>query len=112
MASEVVVYGSSDDLVVVSGDMTEEFNVGMSADVHAFESGVHIALSNGVLLKVRYDGDWNIDLAAPTMETIKIMSANNHGHAFAPGYSDVAIIQSEDPVSWAVVGDQVVVSDG
>ena len=53
------VYGASDDLIEVEGDIIEEFNVYMDDD----EDSRLLAFSDGTLLRARYDQDglWRFD---------------------------------------------------
>lgn len=51
----IKIYGASDDLIEIEGDITEEFNVYIEED-----ESVILAVSDGTLLKVRYDGCWRI----------------------------------------------------
>lgn len=51
--SRIVVYGASDDLLEIEGDISEEFGC------YDIEAGV-LACSDGTLLGVQYDGCWRI----------------------------------------------------
>lgn len=52
----ITIYGASDDLVEVEGDLREEFN--------AFEDESFIAVSDGTLISVEYgaSGIWNLNV--------------------------------------------------
>ena len=50
MTKTVYIWGCSDDLVEITGDVEEEF----------YGSGGYIVFDNGTMLKVSYDGDWTI----------------------------------------------------
>lgn len=95
----VTVYGASDDLIEVDGDVREEFYA-LSDDG---DDGGLLAFSNGVVLDVRYrNGVWRI---AP------IIGASRVEIEFAPEddddqYSDRATL-TED-VKWVVYGSQFV----
>jgi len=65
----IKIYGASDDLIEIEGDLKEEFN-------HYSDEPVLIAVSEGTLLRVVYDGDgiWRITKVtggSATMEKIE-----------------------------------------
>ena len=51
----IKIFGASDDLIEIEGDITEEFNIILEEN----ESAI-LAVSDGTLLKVSYDGCWRI----------------------------------------------------
>lgn len=101
------VYGASDDLIELEGDLYEEFGLPDS-------DPYYLAFSDGTLLKIGYDGEWNIKLIEGRA---KIMSA---GQAYAdfdpdtpeyiqnnvPNYSDLAVLEGD--LTWVVGGTDVV----
>lgn len=88
----VTVYGSSDDLIEVEGDIREELT--------AIESPSYVALSNGVALKLRYDEDgcWRINLVAGSGVTITPADGPD-----SDNYSDRATVDGD--VTWVVHGE-------
>lgn len=52
---QIVIYGASDDLIEIEGDIVEELD-GSGAD--ASDETTWLAISDGTLLKVVYDGCW------------------------------------------------------
>lgn len=54
--SQVTIYGASDDLIEIEGDLNEEFNPSYDGD------GMLLAFGDGTVLDVRYDdgGIWRI----------------------------------------------------
>lgn len=87
----VTVYGASDDLIEVEGDISEEFG--------AHHDSNYVAFSNGVVLRVAYDRDgfWRIaPVAGGSRVTIEFADDEE------TNYSDRATI-TED-VAWAVHG--------
>lgn len=88
------IYGASDDLIEVEGDVREEFPYINDEDGDLF------AFSNGVVLRVRYtsDGLWRIDKLA-SGDKVAIDSA---GDPESDNYSDRATI--DDDVFWVVQG--------
>lgn len=89
------VYGYSDDLIEIEGDIVEEFNV-TEHDEYSY-----LAFSNGVVLRIRYedDGVWRIH---PMRSASKVTI--EYAHHLADVYSDHAVI--EEPISWVVYGDR------
>ncbi|WP_312337184.1 hypothetical protein [Anaerospora hongkongensis] len=59
----LTVTGASDDLLVITGDIREEFNhYGADED----DTGVYLAFSDGTVLKAMYDSDgiWRLNLVS------------------------------------------------
>lgn len=88
------IYGASDDLIEIDGDVYEEFGA-WSHD----QDAQYVAFSNGVLLRIQYtddgDGIWRITpVSGPTDSvTIAQCAVDDPDH-----YSDVATIT--DPLAW------------
>lgn len=101
-SDRVTVYGSSDDLLCVGGDLMVEQGIYGDAD-----DGVHLALSCGVCLYVQYTGDWIVrfDQKIPDGVDGNIHHAHEHEHLNAPDYSDVAVVTAES-IDWAVLGHE------
>ena len=53
---KLTIYGCSDDLIEIEGDITEELNPGSEVE----DDGTILAISDGTLLRVKYDGIWRI----------------------------------------------------
>lgn len=49
----LIIYGASDDLVEIEGDIREEFSL-------PGDDKMYIATSNGFVIEVIYDGDWKM----------------------------------------------------
>ena len=98
----MTVYGYSDDLIELEGDIREEFNV-YSDDA---EPG-YLAFSNGVLLRVVFDEDgiWRFTVLSDASNTVTVNQCvvNNPEDA----YSDVVSI--EDSIKWVTFGTAKVV---
>jgi hypothetical protein len=86
----ITIYGASDDLIAVEGDIREEFNYDSS-------SGDVLAFSNGVLLRVSYtdDGVWRIAPMATNGQEVQIVQAVS---ADSDSYSDRATITGD--IKW------------
>lgn len=88
------VYGASDDLIELEGDIYEEFYV------LGEEEENYLAFSNGTVLRVDYDKDgvWRIrpmtNLAAVTIDMAPADDESN--------YSDRATLH--EPATWVVHG--------
>jgi hypothetical protein len=98
----VRVYGSSDDLIEVDGDIYEEFTAKTD------DAGDLLAFSDGTLLSVQYDdnGLWRIHRlieGSMTYEKIEAtIDAEGHRDDGTPAYSDVVTLTGE--VTWVVLG--------
>jgi hypothetical protein len=96
----VKVYGTSDDLVEIEGDIREEFYSLAGAD-----TPVYLAFSDGTILAVdySYEGIWRITpiyLGAGELKITQAVAAN-----LDSDYSDVADLYGD--INWVVVGDRV-----
>lgn len=100
------IYGSSDDLIELEGDVSQEFG--------AYErcedgEGFVLALSDGTLLSVRYDGCWRFKtLAAGSLQFTRedaIEESRDGSRADGkPWYSDV--LTFPDGLTWAALADR------
>jgi hypothetical protein len=97
--TEITIYGASDDLIEIDGAIREEF--GCVLDVPG-ESAI-IAVSDGTLLRVRYDEDgiWRF--------TPSVLGSSSI--AIAPGmddrlHSDRVILRG-DNLTWVVLALEV-----
>ena len=88
----ILIYGSSDDLIEIDGDWQEEFMV--------TDEITHLALSDGTLLKVTFDGDWNIKIVKGGG---MVHQPGSFPFAQAPDYSDV--YQNGRDITYVVAGD-------
>jgi hypothetical protein len=93
MTDTITVYGASDDLIELGGDIREEFD--------AYRKGEVVAFSNGTLLRVRYEdtGIWRITLLSGEAHIVPAPADDEDN------YSDRATITG--PVKWVAFGDQV-----
>lgn len=94
----VTVYGASDDLIEVEGDIREEFNP--TEGVSSF-----LGFSDGTLLKIVYDdtGVWKIIRIARGHNTaLTIDSAEGPDSS---NYSDRATLDAD--ITWVVYGHQI-----
>lgn len=92
----VTVYGSSDDIVEVEGDVEEEFTL--------IDKTGYLALSDGSVFSIEYtrEGIWRIhSVANPSVHTIE--SAVTGGE---DGYSDRLVI--DRVIDWVVFGTEFV----
>lgn len=101
----VTIYGASDDLIEVEGDVKAEFQYNPRPG-----SGQYIALSCGVVLSIEYDNDgvWRINpvcvAAMPAGTTLSVEQAPADDEV---NYSDRATVTGAEPVSWVVIGDDL-----
>ena len=91
----LTVYGASDDLVEVEGDIVEEFN-------SPYDSPIILVTSNGVVMRVVYDdeGIWRITVLKGHDKVKLTQSA-----ATEDDYSDRAVIEGD--VEWVVGGNRL-----
>lgn len=94
----VKVYGTSDDLVEVEGDITEEFNP-LHDDKPSF-----LAFSDGTVLRITYDGMWHIARIAEGSAEYAKRNATD----IDQDYSDIVTLTglADLPLSWCVFGDR------
>lgn len=103
----VEIYGRSDDLIEVDGDIREEFGY------HYREEHIEskfLAFSDGTVVRVRYGqpGTYGWELHVMTIGTgssVNHQPATNHDD----NYSDVVNIEGVD-IRWVVVGEQFVMA--
>ena len=109
MTDRVIVSGYSDDIILVQGDLEAEIRPSTQAD----DEGVWIGLSCGVLLHVRYDGDWTIRLETDAPGDVYAMIETAHSHAVegVREYSDAAIVEA-DSIEWATLAESATTTDG
>lgn len=96
--SAVTVYGSSDDLIEIDGDIYEEFNA-ESNDVPTL-----LAFSDGTVLRVHYGetGVWRITPVATGSATLQITQEPEDDD---DNYTDRATLTGE--ISWIVAGTEI-----
>jgi hypothetical protein len=100
----LVIYGASDDLVEVEGDVREEFNPG--------DGPSYLAVSDGTVLRIAYDGRWRIDRIAEGGAAVyeHILAEADEGHRddahSTPAYSDVVMMDDHIRLKWVVFGDR------
>jgi hypothetical protein len=91
---KLIISGHSDDIITIQGDITEEF---YPPDGEAF----FIAVSDGTLLRISYDGMWNIRVLVTGLgAVIDHQPATDED----TNYSDVVTITNELKVKWIVGG--------
>jgi hypothetical protein len=94
------IYGCSDDLVELEGDINDEFYMPTN-------DSAYLGLSNGTLLSIVYDADglWRIRVLATSEDTqvgdIKIIPAPPNDD---DQYSDVAIV--DGTITWVAFGNE------
>lgn len=103
----LTVYGASDDLVEVEGDVREEFNPG--------DGPSYLAVSDGTVLRITYDGQWHIScVAVGTAEYTHDVATAEDGDPRedgSPCYSDRVTLTFPPTalgatVEWVVFGDR------
>ena len=101
----VRVYGASDDLIEVEGDLREEFNA------YDLEDGAVLAFSDGTVLRAVYDDDgcWRLTRLAEGRGLMRKIEAFDladeglkHPGTDVPGYSDLVTLEAD--IEWVVFG--------
>ena len=97
----VKVYGSSDDLIEVEGDVSEEFNHYSGDDAEPR----FLAFSDGTVLRIAYekDGCWR---SSPVAKGSAVYAHEPAIDSEGDNYSDVATLDGD--VRWVVFGKQFV----
>lgn len=91
------IYGASDDLVEVEGDITEEFS--------AADGDVYIATSSGAVLVASFgrSGVWRISVLHSNQEVhIAVQKSEDRESG---SYSDVATIEASEAEKWVIAGE-------
>lgn len=98
MVSTVEVYGASDDLIEINGDLTEEFTLPGSDEAL-------LAFSEGTVLRIKYtpDGIWRIAPVANGMATYTITQGTDVDN----DYTDRVFLTLGDDIEWVVLGTDV-----
>lgn len=100
----IKVYGASDDLIEVDGDVEAEFyalKIGEDED----DGGV-LAFSDGTVLRIIYTraGVWRITPVAIGVSVVDIVQAPEDNE---DNYSDVATLTHSHTIQWVVCGTEV-----
>lgn len=107
----VIIYGSSDDLIEIEGDVTEEFYALAEYNNGEEECGAFLAFSDGTLLRIRYDegGVWRITpVSVPQMSMLDVQQSPEMADD-KDGYSDVATLSTVGRVDWVVLASELAV---
>lgn len=100
--TEFKVYGASDDLIEIDGDIGEELY--FPGSDHA-----HLACYDGTLLEVTFDGNWKFRCTAAGYAFDRV-------EQFKPGSDDATDIvyfndRKDNGYPWFVVGEQWAVAE-
>lgn len=95
--SEIIIYGASDDLIEVEGDINQEVSVYVGD-----HEPLYVAISDGSLLRVTYDGMWTIRVLRKGFGT---MIDHHQATDEDSDYSDRVTLTSELNFLFVVVGE-------
>lgn len=97
----VTVYGASDDLIELEGDLNEEFNVYSRDD----DDERILAFSDGTLLSVTYDktGCWRVNRMAKGSAEFNKVEADGPD---TDNYTDKVTLTGD--IRWCLMGKEVV----
>lgn len=96
----IVISGHSDDLIEIDGDIAEEFQTDTNGPFY-------VGTSDGSLLRITYDGMWNINVLRRGLGT---MVEHHRATDEDDDYSDRVTLMSELKFEF-VVGGQVAQND-
>lgn len=91
----ITIFGASDDLIEVEGDISEEFNLAND------ESPCYLAFSDGTVLKIVYgkDGIWTIRKIAHGTTIATLIQCTGEDDSI---YSDTMTLDGN--IKWVVYG--------
>jgi len=103
--SQIIITGASDDLIEIDGDLSEEFNWYVTED----DDRRFLAVSDGTLLAVQYDGDglWRF--------VVLVTGAAQYQHepgSVADDTNDVVTLTQDAPFAWVLFGADKAVRKG
>jgi len=94
----LIIYGASDDLIEIEGDITDEFNVYLNGD-----ETVLLAVSDGTLLRVKYDEDgiWRLNRVVAGLAAFEKEEGD-----IVKDTPDKITLTGVEYFKWVVVGEQ------
>ena len=96
----IKIYGASDDLVIVEGDINGEFSLPYEED------DLIIALSSGHLFKISFGYCWKITTLHGRAKMINAIGPDvDERRDGTPGYSDVASVHED--IKWILVSGRL-----
>jgi hypothetical protein len=95
--SVITVYGASDDLIEVYGDIDEEFSPFSDYDNGERQDGAYLTFSNGTILRIEYDGIWRI---CPVLNATSV-SIQQCAEDDEEEYSDKAVLDAD--IQWVAL---------
>lgn len=100
----VTIYGASDDLIEVEGDIREEFSPNRD------DKPTYLGFSDGTLLRVSYDGQWHITRlteGAASYEHVAAFAEEGERDDGSPAYSDRVTLtgMGDLPLAWVICGE-------
>lgn len=102
--STVTIYGASDDLIEVDGDLREEFNPDSD------DQSTWLIFGDGTVLDIRYDdfGIWRITrphFGTAGMDKSEATGEEGNREDGKPAYSDVVTLTGE--LRWVIAAERV-----
>jgi hypothetical protein len=99
--SELIITGASDDLIEIDGQIREEFTYSDNDD------GDLIAVSDGTVLRIKFDGVWRITLVKRGTARVDIVQADEDDEG-----TDTATLDLIGSFAWVVQGSAIVKAKG
>ena len=101
--ARVTIYGASDDLVEIEGDINEEWYAND-------EDGMSLAFGDGTILDVQYDkfGIWRVSVGhkgSATLEKQEALGDEGRREDGKPAYSEIVTLEGD--LLWVFSGEKV-----
>lgn len=94
----IKIYGCSDDLIEIEGDIEDELNPPSSVE----DEGAFLAFSDGTVLRVKYDGVWRITPVFVNTNYSKVEAPEDDDS----NYSDVVTLTGN--ITWVVMSERLI----
>ena len=100
MEYSLKIYGASDDLIEIEGDINAEFDANS-------DGPYYIAISDGTLLDIHYDNDglWRIKLLIRGLSVL-----DRQEGSVDKDTNDIVTLVSTKPFKWVVLGVEKVIN--
>jgi hypothetical protein len=94
------LYGASDDLIEIEGDITEELYPNAN-------EWTYVGFSNGLLAKIQYNGDWIIRVVhAPKNVEYDLVTQDLADEATQENFNDYTdVLHISTKIDWVVTGE-------
>lgn len=98
---KITIYGASDDLVEVEGDIREEFNYPYDENIPQY-----LAFSEGTVLSIFYSNKGIWEIRRVVIGDAKYSKKEAVDNSIDDEYSDIATLENDD-IQWVVFGREI-----